>query len=365
MVTGTGIARKKKKPELSALRPLLLDWYARARRDLPWRATRDPYAIWVSEIMLQQTRVAAVLDRYRAFLDLFPTVQALAAASEADVLAAWSGLGYYRRARMLHRAAQVVCAEQNGRIPGSFAALRELPGVGRYTAAAIASIAFDEPVAAVDGNVERVLLRLMGWGSDDPAAQRGHLRRAASTADLLLDPAAPGDWNQAMMELGATVCLPRGPRCQECPWIAACATRGEHASVKRPPMRSIEIAHAWTTRGGRRGEQLLLVERSAAETVMPGMWELPRCEAEGKADGERPSAEPLLRLRHAIMQVNYQVAIHRVESALPLPKGCTSRWVSADEAASLPLTGLTRKAMRAMGWLPGGLPQRSREAGTT
>src|ERR1700742_3501221 len=182
----------------------LLGWYAAHKRDLPWRATRDPYRIWVSEIMLQQTRVAAVLEHYRLFLAAFPTLKTLAAASEAEVLALWSGLGYYRRARMLHRAAKLVADEFAGALPRSAEGLLALPGVGAYTAAAVASIAFGEPVAVVDGNVERVLARVAGWS----AAENGFATRVRTFAATLVDAERPGDFNQGMMELGATVCLP-------------------------------------------------------------------------------------------------------------------------------------------------------------
>src|SRR5450631_4397072 len=198
--------------DLRALRRSLLDWYHAHHRDLPWRGgpqlpssgncgdARDPYPVWISEIMLQQTRVAAVLDHYARFLQRFPTVQALASAREQSVLAMWSGLGYYHRARRLHRAAKVIARERNGEFPRTAEAWRELPGIGRYTAAAIASIAFGEAVAVVDGNVERVLARLVGR---PPAGEELWL-----TAERMLDRARPGDFNQAMMELGATVCTP-------------------------------------------------------------------------------------------------------------------------------------------------------------
>src|SRR5579864_6582686 len=189
-----------KLPE-SEFRQRLLAWYDTNARDLPWRKSRDPYRVWVSEIMLQQTRVAAVIEHYREFLRRFPTVQKLARAREASVLATWSGLGYYRRARMLHAAAKVVASELGGKFPETSEGLRALPGVGRYTAAAIASIAFGERVAVVDGNVERVLARVAGrrlTGED--------VWRAAGE---LLDAGRPGDFNQAMMELGAVVCTPR------------------------------------------------------------------------------------------------------------------------------------------------------------
>src|SRR6202451_3934202 len=197
----------------------LLGWYDLHARDLPWRASRDPYRVWLSEIMLQQTRVAAVIAHYREFLRRFPTVQKLAAAREASVLAAWSGLGYYRRARMLHAAAQGIVRERAGKFPAMADELLELPGVGRYTAAAIASIAFGEPVAVVDGNVERVLQRLSGSHLATPQIWQH--------AQQLLDPSRPGDFNQAMMELGATVCVPGEPRCLLCPVRKHCVTRGE------------------------------------------------------------------------------------------------------------------------------------------
>jgi A/G-specific adenine glycosylase len=205
--------------DLGAFRRALLRWYDQHRRELPWRVTRDPYRIWLSEIMLQQTRVAAVLEHYRTFFERFPNVQALAAASEEAVLAAWSGLGYYRRARMLHRCAQQIAEQHGGRFPQTAEALLALPGTGRYTAAAIASIAFAEPAAVVDGNVERVLQRLIGI--DLSTAQTWQ------HAQAFLANSRPGAFNQAMMELGATVCVPRAPRCAVCPVRKWCVTRGE------------------------------------------------------------------------------------------------------------------------------------------
>src|SRR5579864_7539377 len=224
---------------IPGLRSALLAWYERHRRDLPWRVTRDPYSIWVSEIMLQQTRVAVVVERYRAFMERFPTVFALAVAPEQDVLALWSGLGYYRRARMLHKAAQVVASTSRGQMPRTAADLRALPGIGAYTSAAIASIAYDEPVALVDGNVERVLCRLAGWN-----AKNGHARKVEALAERLVDQARPGDFNQAMMELGATICLPRNPQCLVCPLAEHCKTRGEHKTAPRPRAVVREVGHA-------------------------------------------------------------------------------------------------------------------------
>src|SRR5277367_3397421 len=215
---------KNKKQALAVFRRALLRWYDRNRRDLPWRKTHDPYRIWLSEIMLQQTRVAAVLEHYRIFLERFPNVERLAAASEDAVLAAWSGLGYYRRARMLHRCAGEIVVQHGGRFPETASALRELPGIGRYTAAAIASIAFGEAVAVVDGNVERVLERV--GGSNLSTAENWEC------AQELLSKSRPSDFNQAMMELGATVCLPREPRCAACPVLGLCATGSRELRAK-------------------------------------------------------------------------------------------------------------------------------------
>ena len=230
--------------QVRELRADLLAWYRENRRDLPWRRTRDPYAIWVSEIMLQQTRVAAVVERFEVFLRNFPSVQALANASEADVLTLWSGLGYYRRARMLHKAAKAVALEQGGILPATAAGLRQLPGIGTYTSAAMASIAYGEPVAVIDGNVERVVQRLAGWGSVQGHAQAELTRGISQLANILLDPACAGDFNQAMMELGATVCLPKNPQCLTCPISSACKTRGEHPTPVRARMRSQDAAYA-------------------------------------------------------------------------------------------------------------------------
>src|SRR6202166_235830 len=193
---------------IAAFRRALLRWYDVHHRDLPWRGTRDPYRIWLSEIMLQQTRVVAVLEHYRMFLERFPSVQTLADAPEDEVLAAWSGLGYYRRARMLHQCAIELAQNHGGRFPQTSEGLAALPGIGRYTSAAIASIAFAEAIAVVDGNVERVLQRILGSVLCD--------REVWEKAENLLDRERPGDFNQAMMELGATVCTPRAPACLTC-----------------------------------------------------------------------------------------------------------------------------------------------------
>jgi A/G-specific adenine glycosylase len=327
--------------EVQEMRAALLTWYGAHKRDLPWRATRDPYRIWVSEIMLQQTRVAAVLEHYRLFLAAFPTVQSLAAASEAEVLALWSGLGYYRRARMLHRAAKMVVEELAGAMPRVSEGLRALPGIGAYTAAAVASIAFGEPVAVVDGNVERVLARVAGWS----AAEAGFVTRVRTCADTLVDPERPGDFNQGMMELGATVCLPRGPLCLGCPWQPWCRTRGEHPVAARRRQQRQHSARAVWLRGTGARQQLRLVQRAADASLMASMWELPMWELPAHASqSEEP---PELTVRHAITVTNHVVDVYVVRSKVA--RGTAGEWVALSELPRRALTGLTRKVLRRLG----------------
>jgi len=317
----------------------LLAWYDRNKRDLPWRRTQDPYAIWVSEIMLQQTRVAAVIEKYRAFLERFPTVSALAKADEQEVLALWSGLGYYRRARMLHRAAQAVAAERRSVMPRTAEALRTLPGIGSYTAAAIASIAHGEAVAVVDGNVERVLSRICGWESHDAAGEAAVRRKVEAFAATLVDPRRPGDFNQAIMELGATICTPRNPQCLLCPWARECRTLGEHKTRKRAPMTTQNMAYMLTVCESKAGARVLLEQRAATHTVM---WELPAC-----GDEDVAGQEPLMTVRHAIMQVNYIVRVYATPTAHATGRARDRirRWVSLEEAERMALTGLARKIL--------------------
>jgi len=332
------------------LRSRLLAWYDANCLDLPWRRTRDPYAIWISEIMLQQTRVATVIERFQDFLRNFPTVTSLAKASEQDVLALWSGLGYYRRARMLHEAAKVVAREHRGIMPRTAVALRGLPGIGAYTSAAVASIAFGEKIAVVDGNVERVIQRLAGWGSDSRKDQSELAREINLRAGILLDPTRPGDFNQAMMELGATVCLPKKPLCLTCPLGYACETRGEHPTPQRAPMRSQDSGYALVIRSQGKHREVLLEQRPQSLTVMPGMWELPTL-----LQVEVPGEHLRLAVRHAIMQVNYYARIRTVfeddVDDLTVPSEFR-KWVPLRELGKLPLTGLARKVL-----LRAGIPE--------
>lgn len=337
----------------------LLRWYHLHHRDLPWRGTRDPYRIWLSEIMLQQTRVAAVLQHYRTFLERFPNMQTLAAATEDQVLSAWSGLGYYRRARMLHRCAQEVVHKNDSGLPQNFDALLELPGIGRYTAAAIASIAFSEPVAVVDGNVERVLRRITG--SDLTSAQTWE------TAQEFLVKSRPGDFNQAMMELGATLCLPRMPKCAACPVRKWCATRGE-APRRTPRLRqnkkevwysleervsnsNVDTSNAAFDHGCAR--EIRLVQRPKKTTLMPEMWELPQLSE---------PAKPVLSLahwrtfRHSITTTDYTVHVLRgfltnecVAETFSTTTGNGSEWIATHRIPEIPITGLARKILKAGG----------------
>ena len=351
--------------DLSAFRRALLRWYDQDRRDLPWRRTRDPYRIWLSEIMLQQTRVAAVLEHYRLFLERFPDIPTLAGASESAVLAAWSGLGYYRRARLLHQSAQKIMAEHRGRFPQTSEALQTLPGIGRYTAAAVASIAFSEPVAVVDGNVERVLQRLAGRS----LTSKEMWQRAQS----LLSESRPADFNQAMMELGAMVCTPRQPKCDTCPLRKWCATKGEDPRTTPPQSQSRK--EIWCTLDQRDG-QIRLVRRPSKASLMAGMWELPqgsptisepsqppgtaakrrKIAAHGVSRGLPAKNEEAPKGRknghdsswrtfqHSITVTDYTVHVTRAPA--PVAKG---KWIAIEKISEVPITGLTRKILKAAG----------------
>jgi A/G-specific adenine glycosylase len=333
----------------------LMHWFRTSARELPWRGVREPYRTWVSEIMLQQTQVAAVLGHYERFMTLFPTVVALALAPEADVLAAWSGLGYYRRARMLHRAAQFLVEERGGRIPETAAELRTLPGIGEYTCAAIASISFGESVAVLDGNVERVLLRVAGRAEDSSAEGRAFLRTFAGALipnkRIGQGTNATGDHNEAMMELGATICVPRGPLCLECPVSDLCRTRGEHVSLPRGKQKSADLAYLLATRKAGTTTEVLLARRDLEASLMPGMLELPPLPLDAVA-----GREPILRVRHSITTTNYYVAVYaeavgaELRNAVPLSAEAL-RWEAVQRLHAKPLTGLARKVlMRANLW---------------
>ena len=305
-----------------SFRNRLLRWYDSNHRDLPWRQTKDPYRIWLSEIMLQQTRVGAVIDHYHRFLQRFPDIYSLARAREQSVLAAWSGLGYYRRARNLHACAKMIVSERGGKFPTSASELQELPGIGQYTSAAIASIAFDAPHAVVDGNVERVLQRVTGNAELSK-------RHTWELAHQLLAASRPGDFNQAMMELGATVCLPREPKCLICPVMKYCAARGSQARDKRE-QRSVRAIAVGLLQ---QDKAVWLTQRPKHLSLMPGMWELPEIASNGHSQ--------LAVFKHSILATDYQVTV--VAATQPDGKG---RWIPKSRLAKMALTGLSRKILR-------------------
>ena len=272
----------------------LLAWSVACRRDLPWRRTRDPYAIWVSEVMLQQTQVSTVLPYFARFMQRFPDVATLARASEDDVLHAWQGLGYYSRARSLRRAARMVLDEHDGKVPGTFATLRTLSGVGPYTAGAIASIAFGERVPVVDGNVVRVLCRLFALRGDPARMPLKH--QLSETAAGLVPTTRAGDYNQALMELGATVCSPRRPDCTACPLAARCEARRRGLVERLPELAkraaTTEVQMAAALVFFR--QKVLVIQLASDAPRWAGMWQFPTVEL---APDESTSAAALRAAR--------------------------------------------------------------------
>jgi A/G-specific adenine glycosylase len=337
----------------------LLRWYDARRRDLPWRRSRDPYRIWLSEVMLQQTQVRTVIPYYERFLERFPTVGALAAAETEEVLALWSGLGYYRRARQLHRAAGEVV--RRGGFPETALELRELPGVGPYTAAAVASIAFGEPVPVLDGNVERLLCRRLAV-AEDPKRSAVRRRLSAAAAELL-DPERPGDGNQALMEVGATVCRPVAPDCPDCPLRAGCRARIEGDPERYPAPRRrrrverVELAVAVAREGGR----VLLFRRPEGSDVLAGLWELPNVPrgrtlaATAAALGERYGGRWRLRrrrgrVRHGITYRAITLHLHpaEVDAGDAVAEGPEAAWVGDHERGDFPVSSMVEKVLAAL-----------------
>jgi A/G-specific adenine glycosylase len=358
--------------ELASFRKLLLAWFRKFQRDLPWRRTKDPYRIWISEIMLQQTRVAAVIPYYERFLERFPEIRALAEAPQEEVLRLWSGLGYYSRARNLQKAAQQIVALHDGEFPKEEEAVMALSGIGAYTGAAILSIAFDAKYAVLDGNVARVLARLGAIRGDLRESRRWQSLR--STSQELLDPKAPGDWNQAMMELGAMVCTPRSPQCLLCPVAKFCRARqsGDPESFpeKRKKREAVQIVLASAVFCTPRGQTLLLPpppqkteNKPAADdvaTLVSRMWHFPTVAIRKDAMTELRSfladflshkhgalpMEPLARVRHAVTYRNVTVLPFRIAIAqIPRIRGAKS--IPLKEISMLPVSNLTRKIARA------------------
>ncbi len=358
--------------KLAAFRKQLLAWFRQFQRDLPWRRTRDPYCVWLSEIMLQQTRVAAVIPYYQRFLERFPNLHALAAAPEQEVLRLWSGLGYYSRARNLHKAAQKIVAEHGGEFPSRAEDVLALPGIGNYTAAAILSIAFKQKLAVLDGNVARVLARL--------GAVRGDLRESArwqelqERADAYLEPKSPGGWNQAMMELGATLCSPKSPQCLLCPVVQFCEGRkqgiAETLPEKRKKRATVEIRLAAAVFSDEQGRTLLLPppeERSseALDDYVPALasnlWHFPTIPVNGDAVAKlRGHLRELQMQNHngsfnlmAAAKVHHTVTYRAITvepfrvTVKKLPRIKGAKQVPLSEITVLPVSNLTRKVARA------------------
>lgn len=358
-------------PALAQFRKKLLAWFAEFQRDLPWRRTEDPYRIWLSEIMLQQTRVAAVIPYYERFLQHFPNVRTLAEAPEQEVLRLWAGLGYYSRARNLQKAAKQIVTEHDSRFPGTATEALALSGIGGYTAAAILSIAYGKKLAVLDGNVARVISRL--------GAIRGDLRTGSrwqelqKAADELLAPNVPGDWNQAMMELGATMCTPRSPQCLLCPVAEFCEARklglAEVIPEKRSKRDTIEITLAALVLVDPNGQTLLLPPKSFGNTytepevaaLLSGMWHFPTIQVRRNAVKElralvsrwnasgrklRAELQPLQPTRHAVTYRQITVLPFRLELA-KVPQIAYGKLLPLTDLSSVPISNLTRKVARA------------------
>jgi A/G-specific adenine glycosylase len=342
----------------------LLEWYRSHGRDLPWRRSRDPYRIWVSEVMLQQTQVETAIPYYHRFLKTFPSLAALADAPQAAVLKHWEGLGYYARARNLHRAAGLVMGEHQGQIPSAWEAFRALPGVGDYIAAAVLSIAFGRPYAVVDGNVKRVLARLLCI--DLPAnvqKNHNHFRRHA---DAFLDHSAPADFNQALMEIGALICRPGTPRCEACPLMAVCcAFQQERVHIyprrqKRPKVPLHQMATAVIQRRGK----FLLTQRPA-DGLLGGLWEFPNAVRTG--DESPPSTclrlartqlglaisvgDFITRVSHAYTHFKIQAQVYLCtapQGRVRLVGPTAFRWIELDQLDDFALPKATHKLLPAL-----------------
>jgi A/G-specific adenine glycosylase len=341
-----------------AIRNALLNWYGSHARCLPWRKTRDPYAIWISEVMLQQTQIATVIPYYQRFLRVFPDIARLAAAPFEKIAERWSGLGYYRRARHLHLAAQRIVGEFGGKFPSDYRKALTLPGVGHYTARAVLSIAYNQPIPVLDGNVARVMARLYAW--------KGYLqqsifrRRAERKLQALISRNNPGAFNQAMMELGQTVCLPRNPDCGICPlrpWCRAFHSGKPHHYPTPKPRRPVESRHLAIAIIQK--EHKLAFIRGLDEGLMSDLWNFPAAFGESKrqavqrlrakvahATGKFSCIEEMPgALRHNITFRAIQVTLHRVELGNDSPQK-EIRWFSIEDMAHAPVSQLTRKIVK-------------------
>lgn len=346
-------------PLSTALSSHLLPWYAAHARSLPWRAHPDPYAVWVSEIMLQQTRVETVIPYFERWMVRFPTLQALAEASQQEVLAAWEGLGYYSRARNLQRAAQVVMSEYDGQMPVDAHLLRKLPGVGRYTAAAIASIAFGRDEPALDGNIRRVLAR--AFDISQPAHSAAGERRLWELAAAHLPPGRAGDYNQALMELGATLCTPHAPDCPSCPLSRLCQAYALGVQEQRPVTTPRPaIPHYQVTAAVIHRDGLVLLARRPSHGLLGGLWEFPggkqkegedlpaclRREIYEELGSSIEVGEPFGVYRHAF--THFRITLHafrcRLVAGEPQPlEAAEVRWLPPNELIDYPMGKVDRQ----------------------
>ncbi len=334
--------------------PLLLDWYDANRRVLPFRGTRDPYAVWISEIMLQQTRTDTVSGYYTRFMNRFPNIAALAQADEQEVLKYWEGLGYYSRARNLHKAAQIMQREYGGRFPTTYEGIRALPGVGDYTAAAVASIAYRLPYPAIDGNLTRVLARVHGVRED---VDRPSVRRLIrELGEREIDRERPGDWNQALMDLGATICVPGTPDCARCPLQAQCDAYAQGdadqlpiRAAARPPV-PVDVGVGLVIAEGR----VLTIKRDAA--LLKGLWTFLLCEGDSTPEGMARKLEalgmqanriiPLGEARHVFTHRIWNMQLYRVDLST-MPGRTAGQWADAQMLTELPLPTAMKAARRA------------------
>ncbi len=341
---------------LAGFRRRLLAWFRANRRNLPWRRHRDPYRIWIAEVMLQQTRITTVLPYYRRFLGRFPTLRALARAREQEVLKHWAGLGYYSRARNLRRAARGIVARHHGQFPATPDAARNLPGVGSYTASAVLSMAYDVPLAVLDGNVARVLARLGAIRGDLRAPSRWRLLQ--ERAQELLDPDAPGDWNQAVMELGETICTPQAPQCDVCPISRWCRAYELGIAGELPAPRKnrapVKLRIAAAVLLDSRGRTLLVKEPGRHDGVLfSRMWQFPAVEVGRNPGGElaqhlrddfgiRVRLVALPPARHAVTFRNITLLpfLAKVER---MPRNSRLCALPLDRLASIPVSNATRK----------------------
>lgn len=351
--------------QIHAIRSALLAWYHEVKRPMPWRETSDPYRIWLSEVMLQQTRVDQAEPYYRRFTERFPTVHTLAVAETDDVLKHWEGLGYYARARNLHKAAKALVSDFAGEIPSRYDEFLSLPGVGPYTAAAVLSIAYQVPKGVVDGNVIRVLSRL--FTLDAPPTHPAMQRLLQRVMDTLVPHDTPGDFNQAVMELGATVCTPKSPSCPSCPLNTLCAGWQAGTPTRWPspkPRKEVPVVDVVVgILRNERGEWLM--QRRAEDTMLGGMWELPggKVEPDEKAEGAvvREFEEELGitvrvegiagRVQHAYshFHVNLMGFWCRMDKGSPLStKGLPLMWTNAQDRAQLAIPRATQKLFEAL-----------------